>query len=623
MRKNGIALVVVLLSITLIGAISTIMFSRTVSEMKHSAMNASIVQTLMLARGTANAGGAMLSGPIRDKLLSIVVKEFNPSGAWAFGDGAVGAQRPDPAKVAADFDYFMDSLQENINAELCTLNLPSENGATTTLRVFFKKEAITVCDQTIPYPDAVPLAKPRYVSGAARGYTGDKSGQVYAVPFVMVSEASIGPYRRNIVIQGEYEFDATVSSFARFALFTNKHESPDGSKIWFTERTRFEGPVHTNQNFRFYKNPYFGEYVSSAGCINPGPDGCLGTYSRGGIFYGVNNNNVIKNPGTRPSYTNSYGTHAPQLTKSVDWNASFIKLPKESINMTDRAKERGLLLSGDLYSLTLLAGDANGNPLTPGSGNTWTPNPAPYQYIRACVDAFTCTVYRYGPDKKPYVQNGASWDAVLNATGEVIEEFNGMLHVSGSIQRFGGPARNNSGDPKTAPPALAAFSDITVANAGTGKSIQITGDLKYESLPCPEALSGATNYTCTNLGAKNVLGVYSQDSDILLGDGSNSSLQELTIHGVLMTSSGTVTVPNYNTILPRGSVNLLGGLIENTYGGFGTFDSSSGNTLSGYGRKFTYDKRMASGISPPYFPGTDIGSNSARVRSFGQREQVY
>jgi hypothetical protein len=628
MNKNGIALVIALMAISLIGAVSTLMFSRTVTELKHSASNASIVQTLMMARGTANAGGVMLTGPIRDKLMSNIIKYYNPSGAWAFGNSAtVGASQPDPASVANDFDSptstndVLDNVQLNINDELCTLNLPSEEGATVTLRMFFTTNPIEVCNQIIPFPHGVPLGKPRYVSGGPRNGIGDKKGQVYAIPFVMVSEAKMGQYRRNIVIQGEYEFDATVSSFARFALFTNKHESPDGSPIWFTERTKFQGPVHTNQNFRFYRNPQFGEYVSSAGCTNPGPDGCLSSYTKGGIFYGVNNNNVIKNPGTKPSYTNSYGTHAPKFNKTVDWNASFIKLPKESINMIDRANERGLMINSNLHSLTLFAGDDTGNPVERISGDTYAT--ATFQYIRACTDATTCTLYRFGTDKKPYKYNGATWEPLLDALGQPIEEFNGMVYVNGNIAQMGGPPREDPAEPERAGPALAAFADITVANAGAGNGIKITSDLKYESLPCPEAFGGQANYTCTNMDAKNVLGVYSQDGDILLGDGTNSSLQDLTVHGVLMASTGTVAVDNYKTITPRGNINLLGGIIENSYGGFGTFNSSSGTYTSGYGREFTYDKRMASGVSPPYFPGTDVANNGARVRSFGQREQVY
>jgi hypothetical protein len=69
-------------------------------------------------------------------------------------------------------------------------------------------------------------------------------------------------------------------------------------------------------------------------------------------------------------------------------------------------------------------------------------------------------------------------------------------------------------------------------------------------------------------------------------------------------------------------INLLGGIIENFYGGFGTF---SGNTpTNGYGRRFTYDRRMADGMAPPFFPTASKPklAQDVYVFSFGQSEQV-
>lgn len=132
-----------------------------------------------------------------------------------------------------------------------------------------------------------------------------------------------------------------------------------------------------------------------------------------------------------------------------------------------------------------------------------------------------------------------------------------------------------------------------------------------------------TRATCNNLSADNILGVYSQDGDILLGNGTNSSLQDLTIHGVLMTSRGEVAVQNYNSISPRGSIRLQGGIIQYTYGAFGQFNSSTGQMIQGYARQFTYDPRMQD-RAPPFFPTTGVVQVSvATPLSFGQREQVY
>jgi len=93
---------------------------------------------------------------------------------------------------------------------------------------------------------------------------------------------------------------------------------------------------------------------------------------------------------------------------------------------------------------------------------------------------------------------------------------------------------------------------------------------------------------------------------------------------VFMASRGRVEVEDFDEGNPRGSVNLLGGIIEYYYGAFGTFDSRTGNPVSGYDRKFKYDERMSMGVEPPFFPTvTQDGVRNVTLFSFGQREQVY
>jgi hypothetical protein len=66
-------------------------------------------------------------------------------------------------------------------------------------------------------------------------------------------------------------------------------------------------------------------------------------------------------------------------------------------------------------------------------------------------------------------------------------------------------------------------------------------------------------------------------------------------------SDGAFEVDNYNNGNERGVFNLRGGMVESWYGAFGTFNSSTGQQSTGYGRNFQYDRR---GIIPPYFPTT-------------------
>ena len=64
--------------------------------------------------------------------------------------------------------------------------------------------------------------------------------------------------------------------------------------------------------------------------------------------------------------------------------------------------------------------------------------------------------------------------------------------------------------------------------------------------------------------------------------------------------NGVFTVDNYRTPPSRGTATLLGGVITDFYGPFGTF--SGGQQRSGYGRNFVYDERMLEGTTPPFFP---------------------
>ncbi len=72
------------------------------------------------------------------------------------------------------------------------------------------------------------------------------------------------------------------------------------------------------------------------------------------------------------------------------------------------------------------------------------------------------------------------------------------------------------------------------------------------------------------------------------------------------TQNSSVNVTNYNSGSPRGQGHLIGGIIEKYCGPFGSFSSSTGTILTGYGRDFRYDRRMSRGFAPPYFPTTSL-----------------
>jgi len=109
--------------------------------------------------------------------------------------------------------------------------------------------------------------------------------------YEIISEGRSGAFTRRVVRYGRgtsgdpLVLKITKESFARFALFTFRHTGwsdeggpgDSGSRVgdvWFTSDTVWYGPVHTNEYFRFYRNPrfYYGE-VSMAGATSlPCPD---------------------------------------------------------------------------------------------------------------------------------------------------------------------------------------------------------------------------------------------------------------------------------------------------------------------------------------------------------------
>ncbi|EYB66570.1 hypothetical protein DEIPH_ctg103orf0113 [Deinococcus phoenicis] len=343
----------------------------------------------------------------------------------------------------------------------------------------------------------------------------------------------------------------------------------------------------------------------------------------------------------------------------TDFTAAYKPLPENENDQIAAAKENGLYFAASVESLTMKAADASGNTLSTYANGKWTETSGNiYQYItltrkeisttRKCTtgswsyadkksgskyvptaiynntpdyiegnlarqtvkvsgktryqtrsvncynvpsETLVSEEYRYGPDmvlkKKP--ANG-SWSSATT----VRTNFNGVIYAP-NLSNVSGPARSGNdttGAISKAPPALASFSKITLA---ASDDISISSDLTMSETPCTFSETKATP-PCTRKPA-NVLGIYSQGGDIIFRDPAPKNLN---IHAAMITSTGQATVENYNTRTQNGNIKLIGSLIENWYGAFGTYGGNGGDT--GYGRDFTYDSRLNSGITPPFFP---------------------
>ncbi|MCA9835782.1 MAG: DUF4900 domain-containing protein [Trueperaceae bacterium] len=615
-RTKGVAMIAALSLMVVAAGVIAYLFANTINEMRHSGDSVASVQALALARGGAAMGNVLLNKQVKESVKILVQDNPNNGRFYLFGDGT-GGQTSTPQSVIQDFKTLLTiPLQNLVDQALCNETVPFTGvGGEVKIRIYFTDSA---CGDALP--PKTKLAVGRFVEG-----------QIYAIPFILVSEATLGKYRRNIVIQGEFQFDIMGGKFSKYALFTNKHNAPDGTDIWFTDNTLFDGPVHTNSSFRFYRKPWFGGTVSSAGCADP--DNAIATaadpnyitctdFTGASFFHGspqfIGADALALGANTDPD--------EPEFQSGVEYRATVVPFPENAFEQRDAAQNSGLYFPSDLYSLEFYAANAAG-ALPTKTGTSWTPK-AQFQYIKSCTDASTCAVYRYGDDGKLFQQNSdGTWP-----TSPIVARFNGVVYTEGKVDRFGGPKRSpaTSTNPDDAPPALASFGQITMVS--TGKT-RIVSDLTYEQPPCSgspkrEADGSVTRATCNNTDAQNVLGIFSPGSDILIGnangDASLNAPNNIAIHASIMSSSGQVAVENHTSGVPRGEVNLLGGIIENFYGAFGTFNNVTGNFTTGYGRRFTYDTRLAKDLAPPYFPTTKKNDvPNVFVIGFSQREQVY
>jgi len=102
--------------------------------------------------------------------------------------------------------------------------------------------------------------------------------------------------------------------------------------------------------------------------------------------------------------------------------------------------------------------------------------------------------------------------------------------------------------------------------------------------------------------------------DVAVAPDPGFTLNDLRLHAVIMAGQpgvddghrSAVYAQDYDRRPVQGSVHLIGGIIEEYYGAFGTFDPRTGAQRSGYSRDFRYDRRMERGFSPPYFPTTTL-----------------
>jgi hypothetical protein len=460
----------------------------------------------------------------------------------------------------------------------------------------------------------------------------------YFYTYTITSDGQMPPRaRRRVTLTSDFSIRVRPANFAEYVLFTNVHTTPSGGALWFQTVTTFDGPVHSNGQFRFRLFARMGTPDATPPC-DPSQIASIPLTSVSGtaIFWNngtpvtlAANENVVGGvrrdapvlPDCTPANTADDNDNPPaNFTRGVpaipyptnpysQKGASIGRDPNDTSAVTDlqirqavpELADNGVAVPAGIYvpvvdTILIPANTSNdGEPMGGGiyvQGNldsltlSSSGNNALYtlvqgaQTVTVTVDRTlgTTTVTNSAwafPQTRTFVGVPKGWQPLSNPNAT-------MIYVEGTILGLGG--------------TLEEKEQTMIAASGR---IDITDHVRYEDPP---------NVYDPNDDPLNVLGIYSSNSDIRI---TTAAPNDVDIHAVLMVGNAgdgynsSVYVQDYNLAPPRGPVHLIGGLIEEYYGQFGVTDPLNQFVLAGgRGRDFRYDRRMSRGFSPPYFPTT-------------------
>jgi hypothetical protein len=667
--QRGMAMISVLAVIIVLVIVGSLVLYLTGKEIAFVGMRLSGAQSLNIAEGGAVAARAALmalfnADPIRNAGTPVAAggppvaatgpNEVTPArlDSW-YANGVVGAQDSfallnsltlDGQSLSVSTTPATSSVVLQVNWSLAAprfkLQTPASIQPANPLGDGTYRALVVLSRRLAPHPFD-PSQPQRYIHRLGGAY------YEFFYTYTIVSDGSVLPqFRRRVELSRPFSVRVRRANFAQYALFTHVHMTPNtqtsgNQAIWFTNNTSFDGPVHTNGQFRFAFFPKFGTPDTGSPCNTDNVRASALTSVSGTAWFNNNgsprelaaNENVVSGvrrdapvlPDCTPGNTADDNTNAPAtFTRGV----AEIPMPSNAFSQQGVAVGRD---PADLSPVTNLQVrqaipelannsdavptgiyvpvlDANGNGVSDASEAL-----AGGVYVQGDLSSLTLSLG--GPSNNLAVYTFVQGSQTVVVTVDRVQNRTTVSNTawpSPQTRVFNGvPKGWQQPDPDLASAMIIFVNGNLSSLSGTLEEkeqativasgrIDITNHLRYESPPDPYD---------SNSNPTNLLGLYSATGDIRI---TSAAPNDLVIHGVLMAGSpsdtyqSSVHVQNYNSGSPRGSVHLIGGLIEEYYGAFGTFSSSTGQQQTGYGRSFVYDRRMGRGFSPPYFPTVNV-----------------
>src|SRR3990172_375838 len=120
--------------------------------------------------------------------------------------------------------------------------------------------AVVLPRRLVAHPSCVP-PHPCYIHRLG------PSEYEYFYTYALTSDGQMPPRaRRRVTLTRDFSIRIRPANFSQYVLFTNVHTTPTGGSLWFQTVTEFDGPIHTNGQFRFRRFGRFGTPDPNSPC---------------------------------------------------------------------------------------------------------------------------------------------------------------------------------------------------------------------------------------------------------------------------------------------------------------------------------------------------------------------
>ena len=600
MKKQGFALITVLILMVVLVGIINILFISSLGELKQTRANVQLSQ----ARAAAEAGEVFGNYVMEYPLVSLAKNELK-SDISTFVASNKSAQDT-PIVDKSRWNAVAASLQTSLNNNYKTLNTDAVNGlGSATIEYYI--------DNFRNDPKAMAL-----------------ESQVYLADYRIVSTGSASDGRRRVEDKGVVSIPIGKPALSNWLFLV---EDAQGSGGFFPTGSVFNGPVHANHNWGFWGAPEF--------------KGTASTADNGAWYWDakfkkswVTGDSLP--PDTVPKFGNGFlkGQAEIELPTTADvQERAALGMDTTKTGSPSEAEKCAALNLGSKCTVS------NGVYLANKSGNV-----TGGFYVKGDLDVLEMESLENGQQKYFFRQGKKAWsvivDYTLNTTtvatyddydtdnvhpndskvyngvpsGQAVSSggANGQIYVDGAIKSLKAPGRK-AGMPASpadhpAPDAIVpALSRETQLNITAKKKVEITSDLIYECDP-----EGVTDKPrCTDQKIDTVLGVMSLEDNIEI---DKTAPSDLYLWGAYLAGEMDkgVTVEDYNVGSPKGTLRFYGSMIQYADQLRGTLCGKT--SCSGYIETFDYDQRFTDGVlAPPNFPRVqsfEVGQMSTVTMSF-------